>query len=187
MNLYEEESRAKALIEKKKYDEAQILLYKLSELGSIYSALTLGWLYENGVVGLINVNAAKYFYEKAALAGEQDAYWRLGSLLIEEKEFHQARENFRKGANAGHLGSMYWLGNMLCAGKGGGRDEKEGLAWLKLASSRGHLFSERRVISLESRHKSPLGKILLMPRILNITIKLIKESRKSINSDKVIR
>ncbi|HWU72310.1 MAG TPA: hypothetical protein VN137_02430, partial [Sphingomonas sp.] len=103
MTQRESEMRAANLVDLKRYDEAQKLLFELSEGGSIYASLTLGWLYEAGAIGPRNAKAARFFYERAALAGDGGAHWRLGSLLARETELAPARAAFRAGAKMGHL------------------------------------------------------------------------------------
>ncbi len=92
--IYEDEVRAADLIDQKKFDEAQDLLFRLSEGGSVYASMTLGWFYEMGSAGVKNTNAAKYFYERAVSVGSEEACWRLGGLLVDEGQVALARKAF---------------------------------------------------------------------------------------------
>lgn len=185
MTQHESEFHAESLVDQKRYDHAQKLLYELSERGSIYASLTLGWLYEAGAIGPRNAKAARFFYERAALAGDGGAHWRLGSLLARETELAPARAAFRAGAEIGHLGSMYRLGNMLREGEGGPQADEEGLFWLERAAKSGHLFAQARLLSIEAeRSKSLAAKASRMRQRIAIMIRYAKEARKNIHSEK---
>lgn len=188
MTQHEAESRAAGLVEQKRYDEAQKLLYELAENGSLYASLTLGWLYEADEAGRKNAKAARYFYERAASMGSPSAHWRLGSLLVRENELVSARAAFRAGAEKGHLAAMYRLGNMLCEGEGGPKEREEGISWLERAAKLGHLFSEGQLISIEAEQSTSLiAKLSRVKRRLALMIKYAKEVRLNLYSEKFER
>ncbi|MES2057265.1 MAG: tetratricopeptide repeat protein [Pseudomonadota bacterium] len=180
------ESHAASLIAKKRYDEAQSLLYTLSGQGSVYSLLALGWMHESGAIEPKDTKIAKSYYERAALEGDSEAYLRLGRLLMNEGERPQARAAFEAGAEMGNLGSMYELGIALLEGAGGTASDERAIAWLKRAAEEGHIFSERKLISIEAtQSRSLIERILLIPRILVLATKAFKVGFRDVYSDKL--
>lgn len=96
MNSQEEHLAAKAM-EAKSYEEAVRLLQPLAEKNSEYALLSLGWIYENGVMGAPDKGAARVYYERAAANGSASAYLYLGWLLLGIGEEAQARSAFEGG------------------------------------------------------------------------------------------
>jgi hypothetical protein len=188
MAQYEEEVRAAALVSEKRFEEAQPLLFDLAEKGSVYASSLLGWLYEMGAIGPRNANAARYFYERGAASQDPDACWRLGCLMESEGKFIRAQAAFRAAAEMGHLAGMFRLGNMLREGRTGPIAEDEGMAWLRRAADRGHLFAEAKLIHIAARHSGTIsGRLAAIPKIASILIRCVKETRRDIRSPKLER
>lgn len=83
------------------YVAALPLLKVLAERNSEYALLSLGWIYETGVLGAPDKTAARSFYEHAAQVGSAEAYGRLGLLLRDEGKEEQAETAFKQGAQLG--------------------------------------------------------------------------------------
>ena len=82
MSFQSDEQVAARAIETGAYDEAVRLLRPLAERNSAYALLTLGWIYEAGVTGTPDDDAARSLYEDAVSHGSPDACLYLGRLLL---------------------------------------------------------------------------------------------------------
>jgi TPR repeat protein len=186
MNLEESERQAAQLIEHEKYHEAQLLLTAISDQGSVYALEALAWINENGRTGNKDRKAARFFYEQAISRGSTDALLDLGLLLLKEGRQSEARTVFEQGAGRGHLGCLGELGWMLANGIGGDSCKAEGLERLEEAANRGHLFTRRRMISLElSGRPSFMKRIALFGRLLAVAWNTFLETYRNRRSDKI--
>lgn len=98
MSIESDEQLAAQAIEAGAYDEAVHLLRPLAERNSAYALLTLGWIYEAGVTGAPDKDAARSLYEDAVSRGSAMAYFYLGRLLLKDGQELEAREAFKRGA-----------------------------------------------------------------------------------------
>lgn len=98
MSFENGEQLAARAIEEGAYEEAVRLLQPLAERNSAYALLTLGWIYESGVAGATDKNAARTYYEAAAAQGSAAACHYLGWLLFREGQEPEARAAFERGA-----------------------------------------------------------------------------------------
>jgi TPR repeat protein len=98
MSFKTDEQLAARAIETGAYDEAIRLLRPLAERNSAYALLTLGWIYEAGVTGAPDKDAARSLYEDAVSHGSADACLYLGRLLLKDQRPIEAREAFERGA-----------------------------------------------------------------------------------------
>ncbi|MES2452031.1 MAG: tetratricopeptide repeat protein [Pseudomonadota bacterium] len=85
------------------YEEAARLLRPLSDDGSEYALLSLGWMYENGKVGARDNDVARSYYERAAITGSADAHLYLGHLLSSMGDMKKARETYKIGQKLGSV------------------------------------------------------------------------------------
>ena len=186
MNIEESELRAAQLIERREFHEAERLLSLLLDQGSVYAPMALAWINENGCIGAKDTKAAQYFYEQAISRGSTDAFLDLGLLLLKEGHQDEAREVFEKGAERGNIGCIGELGWMLVNGAGGDIRRAEGREMLEEASNRGHLFAQRRIISLElSDSPSLIKRIALFARLLVVAWKVFFEAYRNRRSNKI--
>jgi TPR repeat protein len=98
MSFENDEQLAAGAIEAGAYDEAVRLLRPLAERNSAFALLTLGWIYEAGVTGDPDKDAARSFYEHAISQGSISAYLYLGWLLWRDGQEVEARAAFERGA-----------------------------------------------------------------------------------------
>lgn len=186
MNLEESERYAAELIEREEYHEAERLLSSLSDQGSVYAPKALAWINENGCTGNKDVKAAQWFYEQAISRGSTEALLDLGLLLSKEGRQNEARVVFEQGAERGNLGCLGELGWMLANGIGGDTRKAEGREMLEQASNQGHLFAQRRLISLDFSNSPSFPKrIALFGRLLKMAWRAFFELRKDRRSNKI--
>jgi TPR repeat protein len=93
-----DEKRAWQAIEAGAYDEAVRLLRPLAERNSEYALLALGWMYETGVTGTTDKEAARSLYEDAVARGSASACLYLGRVLLKDGRLAEARKAFERGA-----------------------------------------------------------------------------------------
>ncbi|HEX3423021.1 MAG TPA: tetratricopeptide repeat protein [Sphingomicrobium sp.] len=98
MSSESDEKRAWQAIEAGAYGEAVRLLRPLAERNSEYALLALGWIYETGVTGTADKEAARSLYEDAVARGSASACLYLGRVLLKDGRLAEARKAFERGA-----------------------------------------------------------------------------------------
>jgi TPR repeat protein len=98
MSFENDEYLAGQAVEARNFEEAILLLHPLAERNSEYALLALGWIYESGVTGSPDKNAARALYEQAAASGSGTAYRYLGWLLYRGGQRTEALSAFERGA-----------------------------------------------------------------------------------------
>jgi TPR repeat protein len=101
MSFENDEYVAGQAMEAGAYHEAVPLLLPLAERNSRYALLALAWIYESGVTGNPDKDAARELYEQAAINGSVSAYRYLGWLLYREGQRTEALSAFERGAQLG--------------------------------------------------------------------------------------
>jgi uncharacterized protein len=173
-------------MEKEDYEEALRLLLPLVERNSEYALLLLGWIYATGATGITDMDTARSYYEHAAAQGSTRAYLGLGRLLLAQGDESQARAAFEAGAERGDIGAMSALGGMMVKGRGGPADIAAGSAWLEKAAAQGHIFAQRKLLSIEGRNaRSIFAKLSVRMKIVLLVIRGMREMLKDRQSDKL--
>lgn len=186
LNDNADEKLADEALKKGAYGEAARLLRPLAERNSEYALLTLGWIYDTGVTGAPDKEAARSYYEQAGSQGSAAGYFELGRFLKRQGEEAQARAAFEAGAERGHLPSMSRLGTMMIEGRGGPADVDAGTVWLEKAAAQGHIFAQRKLLEFEARNaRSILAKLSARMKIAALAIKGSKEMSEDPSSDRV--
>jgi len=182
-NNADEKLAAKALKEED-FDRAIRLLRPLAERDSEYALLCLGSIFEMGVTGTTDNEAAGSYYARAASQGSAEGYFGLGRVLSEQGDEVQARSAFNAGAQRGHITCMSRVGRMMLQGRGGPIDINGGTAWLRKAAAKGHLFAQRTLLALDDREaKSLRDKLVVRLRVLALMLKAAREKFKNPDSD----
>jgi TPR repeat protein len=102
MSLENDEYLAGQAMQARAYGEAVRLLRPLAERNSEYALLALGWIYETGVNGAPDKDAARSFYEHAVSLGSATAHRYLGQLLFNNGQELEARAVFEEGGRRGN-------------------------------------------------------------------------------------
>ncbi len=186
MTVVDPEIRVHSLVADGNYTEAFPLLVDLSEKGSLYSSMVLGWMYENGVIGHKDIEKSQFYYEKAAAGGDGEAHLRLGAMLVNEGATAEARAPLEAGVELGNLGCKYYLG-IIELNETSLQAQKRGLDLIKAAAEQGHIFSRRKLISIEiPASNSPLKWALLLTKVLPLTLSAFREALRDRNSNRVL-
>lgn len=123
--------------------KAKILYEKAIEQKLPKAMTNLGYLLTHGR-NFSDVEKAISLYERAAEAGDTDAYYLLGDVYDygPRRDYynkHKARECYEKAAEKGHLNAQYRLGMMYKDGVGARQDSAKAVQWLEKAMSRKHI------------------------------------------------
>lgn len=148
------------------YSQAADLFAKLASQGSALAFNALGWMHDTGRIGAIDKAKAVSCYRKAAEGGIAEAYYNLGSVLQETGDDMGARTAFDEGAHLGDLRSMFALGDLLVDRAEDDAEIQEGLQWLERAASYGHLFAQKKLLSIALRKKRmPLRRLIYLWKV----------------------
>lgn len=179
------EKAAERAMKEERYEEAVRLLRPLAKRNSLFALRCLGFIHETGVFGAVDTEAARPFYERAALRGDADDYHELGRFLSAVGDEAHARAAYQAGAERDHVPSMSKLGRMMVEGRGGSLDLVTGSAWLERAASKGHIFAQRTLLSLEEgKARSVFAKLRVKLRIAKLALKGARELVMAPDSEK---
>ncbi|HDX8359039.1 TPA: sel1 repeat family protein [Aeromonas hydrophila] len=89
-----------------------------------------------------------YWLEKAANGGIPKALFELAELQHRQDELEQARANYAKAAQQGHILAQYTYGEMLRLGQGGKEDYAQALKQYRLAAQQGDRQAQYRMGAL---------------------------------------
>jgi TPR repeat protein len=186
MTIQETENCASLAIQEGDYEVALGILLPLVNNNSEFTLLSLGWLYETGTAGIIDVSAALFYYDRAVSVGSAEGCFELGRLLLTQDDESNARVSFEIGAERGDISSMSRLGRMMVAGRGGPVDLHEGMKWLKNAAAKGHILAQRAIFDFELKNsKSTFEKFRIKMKIASLAKKGAKEILKNQDSYKI--
>jgi TPR repeat protein len=180
------EERAAKALKDGAFEEAEKILKPLAERNSEYALLSLGWVYETGVLGVPDLETARSYYESAVAQGSSSACFELGRMSRGQGKEAEARSAFAKGAERGDVPSMSRLGRMMVEGKGGPADAREGAVWLERAAAEGHILAQRTLLGIEEKSASSLlEKLAVKRKIVSLMKRGAQEFLKDAQSDKV--
>ena len=101
----------------------------------------IGCLYEDGLLGDVDYEKAKSYYEKAEKLGNPIAINDLGYVyemgIGVEQDYEKAREQYEKAAELGNARAMNNLGYMYEEAMGIGQDYDEARKWYEKAAEQG--------------------------------------------------
>jgi TPR repeat protein len=166
MSMESEERSAFEACEAGDYHRAQQLLIPLARQGSAYAMNLLGWINAERKIEGGNQAEAAFWFRKAAEGGITQAFYYLGTVLLESGDESGAREAFEQGVALGNTPCMYGLG--YCLERGNTESEKrEALVWFERAAAEGHFPAQRKLLAL-SAGKSLFDRIMYIPRLLMV-------------------
>lgn len=76
---------------------AERLFTSLENKESDYALTSLGWMHENGYLGVPNKKLARTYFERAMSIGSANAYYERALILANEGKFLESRETIDKG------------------------------------------------------------------------------------------
>jgi TPR repeat protein len=127
--------------------------------GSVQSMVYLGFAYQGGLVVERDWEKAELWYRRAADRGSIDASFRLATLLIERKQYNQARALLDGLAAKEFAPALYTLGQLYAGGRGIGKNIDLSRELWSRAAQAGHLPSKRNLSFLLMRGRFGILKI----------------------------
>jgi TPR repeat protein len=135
-------AEAARLYGEKRYEEALSQYTLLAEQGDEFAARWAGWIISKGFCTRNDPQEAIRYYELAAASGSSVAWFELGSMYAQVKEYQKAAEWYERSAAEGYLPALYRLGRCYHFGKGVDQHEDKALAYFEKAASGGHIFAK---------------------------------------------
>jgi len=74
---------AHKLFEQREFDKSFMLMLKSANNGNLEAQIDVGWMYKNGLGVLQDIDEAKKWYKKSALAGNDKAMHALGRMYLD--------------------------------------------------------------------------------------------------------
>ena len=117
---------------------------KAAEKGKVEAMLIAGWLYyrgyksENGIILEKDLEKARKYYMMAADRNEERAFYNLGMIHFEMKDYKQALDFFKFAGRGGDTTSMVWAGTLYRNGLPEKNLEKA-IQWYEMAAKNGDL------------------------------------------------
>lgn len=111
-----------------------------ADTGAAAALMQLGWWYQAGLLGSVELGQAEEWYRRAAETGDQAAQVRLAGFYLQAVQPARpddARHWLRQAAQAGSAEAQTWLAWMADTGAGGTRDDEEALYWMTQAAASG--------------------------------------------------
>ena len=117
---------------------------KAAEKGNVEGMLIAGWLYyrgyksENGIILEKDLKKARKYYMMAADRNEERAFYNLGMIHFEMKDYKQALDYFKFAGRGGDTTSMVWVGTLYRNGLPE-RNLEKAVKWYEMAAKNGDL------------------------------------------------
>ncbi len=132
-------------------ERALYLAEKLGDAGNPDSQIMAGHIHLRGQTGLVNADAARTWYEKAAKLAETDAYMALGEMALRSLAGLSASDAmpwFASAAQLGRADAKRAIGEMYLKGQGIVPDRDKALDWLGQASDLGDVRAVRQLADI---------------------------------------
>lgn len=81
--------------------------------------LTLGHIFQGGVIGAPDMDGAIYYYQMAENQGQNEASYALGELYLKSQNPTEALKHYQLGSDRGNIDCHLVLGNLYCTGDEG--------------------------------------------------------------------
>lgn len=147
-------TRAYDAMESEDYRLARELFEQAIGSGARAGSIHLGWLFEQGLGGSVDVARALQLYELGRSDDRQLGSYHLGSLLMKQGQSDKARQLLEESANLGHASAAYWayvLNDEVV-------NKLKARHFLARAAELGHAFAQRDLARQEMREASSIGK-----------------------------
>lgn len=108
-----------------------------AEGGNATAQSNLGWWYQNGITGPVDLEQAESWYRRGADGGEAMAQFLLARLYLAQQRSEDAMPWLRRAADAGNASAYSWLAWAYRTGTGVSVDHDEAMRWQTLAAASG--------------------------------------------------
>lgn len=137
------------LIDSCQFDEAFRRGLPLAVAGSTSAQMAVGWMYQCGKGVGRNFDQAESWYRRVAETGSPVGEYYVGTVFGQRGQWSHAFEWFERAAAQDFLPAIYKVGKSYRRGLGVPTDPAKGLALIRAAADRGHLFARRDVARLK--------------------------------------
>ncbi|HEV7255376.1 MAG TPA: tetratricopeptide repeat protein [Mesorhizobium sp.] len=132
---------------------AYALMQAAAEAGNRLAQFNFAQMVVDGEPGPTGLAKAVAYYQRAADAGLADAQYAMAQVTAfgqggRKRDEAEARDWLEKAARQNYDTAQLDLGTWLVEGRGGGKDERAGFAWLLRAALGGNVAAQARVAKL---------------------------------------
>ena len=111
---------------------------KAAEMGKVEAMLLAGWFYYTGGIVEKDLKLARKYYKMAADRNDERAFYWLGMIHFELKEYKQALAYYKYAGRGGDLAAMVWVGTLYRNGLAEGKaDLDKAILWYSRAAAKG--------------------------------------------------
>lgn len=111
--------------------------------GDVHAMWKLAKDLRTGALGVVNDTLSLAYLNRAAMLGDAEAQFSMGLKSYNDGDAPSARRWYAAAAEQGLDKAQCNLGQLLCAGLGGPRDEAAGMQWFRRAANSGHASALR--------------------------------------------
>ena len=101
--------------------------------------------YQNGLGTEKNPEKLAYYLTKIAESGDIDSQYELAQLCLNTKKSEEAVKWFKKAADAGNVGAIYYKGWLTFKGQGTAQDKAEGIKLITQAADSNFIMAQYRM------------------------------------------
>ncbi|MBO5761941.1 MAG: SEL1-like repeat protein [Lentisphaeria bacterium] len=112
---------------------------KSADLGKKEAQILTGWSYYKGGPVAQDLALAKKYYRMAADNADERAFYWLGMISFDMKDYKDAMYYFKYAARGGDVGSMVWVGTLYRNGLGEKVDYDKAIFWFKRAAEKNNV------------------------------------------------
>ena len=132
---------------------------KAADLGKKEAMLLTGWLCYSGGIVEKDLKTARKYYKMAADRDCESAFYWLGMIHFEMKDYKQALAYFKYAGRGGDLAAMTWVGTLYRNGLAEGKtDLEKAIRWYERAAEKGDLNAMNSLFMLYTELEMELGK-----------------------------
>ena len=110
-----------------------------ADLGKKEAQLLAGWTYYKGGPVKQDLALAKKYYRMAADNADERAFYWLGVVSYDMKDYKDAMYYFKYAARGGDVGSMVWVGTLYRNGLGEKADYDKAVFWYERAAKKNNV------------------------------------------------
>ena len=124
-------------------------------------------------------------FKLAALKGDAEAHFGIGSVYYALGEYEESIALFRQASLLGYKRAFHWIGGMYRDGLGVPRDHCKSIEFFRLGSAAGYLVAERGLIHMENVKYGYFRRLLNMPRYLFLLLRAFFIAGRNLNDERI--
>ena len=116
-----------------------------ADAGDATAQAHLGWWYQHGITGPVDLEQAETWYRRGADGGNAMAQFLLARLYLSQKRAEEAVQWLRRAADGGDVSAKAWMAWAYRTGTGVAADDDEARRWQTLAADSGVALAQTAV------------------------------------------